>query len=151
MTLLQTVYPDPYAFKPERFLLDGKLNPDMAFHPIINELVSWPKAYDSMAFSFHPNAEGHRIYARAFKEALASKRNAVIELAADLPDGPAAVERRPLHELGARFAFHADDVRHLVWSNSVDARRPGSVRWWLVDRAVAAGASPGGATRGCTS
>jgi cytochrome P450 len=21
------MYPDPYAFKPERFLLDGKLNP----------------------------------------------------------------------------------------------------------------------------
>jgi cytochrome P450 len=26
-TLRQNVYPDPHAFKPERFLLDGKLNP----------------------------------------------------------------------------------------------------------------------------
>ncbi len=63
----------------------------------------------------------------------------VIELARDLP-APDTVERRPHHELGPGFTFQLDDLHHLVWSNSVDARS-GGARFVPIERAVAAGAA----------
>ncbi len=79
-----------------------------------------------------------RLRAAAFE-----RRGVVIELIDDT--APPAVERRPVHELGARFAFDGDELHHLVWSNSVDGRDPDGLKWWLVDRAVALGAAFGGA------
>lgn len=72
---------------------DGTHNPDMAFHPVINEFLSWPQAFDSTAFSFHPNASGHRLYAEAFKSALAGHRHAVLELGSQPVDGPTTTLR----------------------------------------------------------
>ena len=79
-----------------------------------------------------------RLRAAAFE-----RRGVVIELIDDT--APPAVERRPAHELGPRFAFDGDELHHLVWSNSVDGRDPHELKWWLVDRAVALGAAFGGA------
>jgi DNA helicase-2/ATP-dependent DNA helicase PcrA len=76
------------------------------------------------------------------RAAAVDRRGVVVELADDTVS--AAVERRPAHELGARFAFDGDELNHLVWSNSVDVRDPAVPRWWLVDRAVALGAALGG-------
>ncbi|HUG00148.1 MAG TPA: ATP-dependent DNA helicase UvrD2 [Ilumatobacter sp.] len=35
---------------------------------------------------------------------------------------PREIERRPLHEVGPTHQFWIDELRHLVWSNSVDGR-----------------------------
>ena len=80
-----------------------------------------------------------RLRAAAFE-----RHGVVIELVDDIP--PPAVERRPIHELGPRFAFDGDELHHLTWSNSIDGRDPAAPSWWLVDRAVALGAVFGGAT-----
>ncbi len=70
------------------------------------------------------------------------RRGIVIELVGGT--ATPAVERRPIHELGPRFAFDGDELNHLAWSNSIDGRDPGAPSWWLVDRAVALGATFGG-------
>ena len=58
------------------------------------------------------------------------------------------VDRPPLlmtdadpYRVGARFLFERDDLHHLLWANTVDARF-GDQRWLLLDQAIAAGASP---------
>ena len=52
----------------------------------------------------------------------------------------AAATHQPPHELGARFTFLADLVRHLVVSNSIDHRSEGG--WSLLQSALALGARP---------
>jgi ATP-dependent DNA helicase UvrD/PcrA len=76
------------------------------------------------------------------------RRRVTIELDVELgqlDETTADVDARPPHALGARHEFAVDALRHLVWSNSVDARRDDAPRWWLLDAAVALGARPGGA------
>jgi DNA helicase-2/ATP-dependent DNA helicase PcrA len=80
----------------------------------------------------------------SLREAAHGRRPLVIEICAPIDDLSAASESRPLHELGPRFAFDLDELGHLVFSNSVDVRRPDRPRWPLVERAVALGARPGG-------
>ena len=66
----------------------------------------------------------------------------VVELATDLDEVPAVVDTRDPYEVGVRHQFLLDELWHLVWSNSIDARDPDRPRWWLVDAAVAGGAVP---------
>ena len=75
---------------------------------------------------------------------------AVLEVAADVaPEAMAPVgTSQPAHQLGARFTFVADSLRHLLVSNSVDARSGGSFS--LVDAAVRHGARPGRRTATAT-
>ncbi|MEO7372157.1 MAG: UvrD-helicase domain-containing protein, partial [Ilumatobacteraceae bacterium] len=51
-----------------------------------------------------------------------------------------------IHELGPRFTFALSELRHLLWSNSVDCRQPDSPTWNLALSAMALGAdtSPDG-------
>ncbi len=63
----------------------------------------------------------------------------VIQLSVDFADPPAASTNEAAYALGSRFSFPLDELHHLVWSNSVDAR--GEPRWELADRAIALGAS----------
>jgi ATP-dependent DNA helicase UvrD/PcrA len=50
----------------------------------------------------------------------------------------------PIHEIGPRFTFERSTLRHLLWSNSVDARDPERPLWALAQAAVALGATPAG-------
>lgn len=72
-----------------------------------------------------------------------ARRSVVIELHADFDEPPRSAESRPPYELGPGFGFPLDELHHLVWCNSVDARR-GALRWALLDAAAALGARPGG-------
>ena len=54
----------------------------------------------------------------------AARERLVVELHAEFEQPPGQVERRPAHEIGPRFTFELDELHHLVWSNSVDARWP---------------------------
>jgi DNA helicase II / ATP-dependent DNA helicase PcrA len=66
----------------------------------------------------------------------------VFELAVDL-GAPSTLDHRPPHDIGARANFAIDELHHLVWSNSVDAR--GAVASFApVAAACALGARPGG-------
>ncbi|MBI5089148.1 MAG: hypothetical protein HZB15_09905, partial [Actinobacteria bacterium] len=70
-----------------------------------------------------------------------ARHRVVFELS---PDAEAALDRpestdAPPSEVGARFRFDRDDLRHLVRANSVDLTS-GSPRWPLLDRAVTLGA-----------
>ena len=49
-----------------------------------------------------------------------------------------------LHIVGPRFTFELSTLRHLLWSNSIDARDPARVVWRVVDAAIALGAKPAG-------
>ena len=48
----------------------------------------------------------------------------------------------PIDQLGPRFTFELSDLYHVLWSNSIDARRPGHASWPPVLAAIALGASP---------
>lgn len=71
------------------------------------------------------------------------RERSVFELVVEL-EGPChEVDRRPTHVVGARTRLLRDELHHLVWSNSIDARGD-TPRFALVDAAVALGARPGG-------
>ena len=77
---------------------------------------------------------------RELSVAAHSRRSLVIELTVDIDDAPRSSTTDPPHQLGARHEFPLDDLHHLVWSNSIDARDPDRPGWRLLDRAVALGA-----------
>jgi DNA helicase-2/ATP-dependent DNA helicase PcrA len=71
----------------------------------------------------------------------------VIELATPFEREPMLMTEAAPYELGPTFAFDLEELHHLVWSNSVDARDPARPVWVGLDRAVGAGATaiePGG-------
>ena len=71
----------------------------------------------------------------------------VIELAAPFDREPMLMTEAAPYELGPTFLFDIEELHHLVWVNSVDARDPDRPVWIGLDRAVAAGATavePGG-------
>ena len=65
----------------------------------------------------------------------------VIELALDFDASPESIDDHLPHELGAGHTFPLDELHHLVWSNSIDARDPGAPRSRVIDLAVARGAT----------
>ena len=67
----------------------------------------------------------------------------VIEIAADLAVRLAEPEftDAPPHQLGARFEFLRSTLHHLITANAVDTTHPRGARWWVLDRAVALGAT----------
>lgn len=72
----------------------------------------------------------------------------VIELAGSFDREPMLMTEAAPYELGPTFLFDLEELHHLVWVNSVDARDPDRPVWIGLDRAVAAGATaiaPGGA------
>ena len=83
------------------------------------------------------------------QSATEGRRGLVIELATSFDRVPDAVDARAPHEIGvdhaATEAFRLERLRELVRSNAIDARDPDHPRWHLVDAALAAGASIGGA------
>jgi DNA helicase-2/ATP-dependent DNA helicase PcrA len=71
----------------------------------------------------------------------------VIELAAAFDREPMLMTEAAPYELGPKFLFDLEELHHLVWANTVDARDPERPVWIGLDRAVAAGATalvPGG-------
>ena len=74
------------------------------------------------------------------RTAAAGARACVIEVATSFDDHPRQTDVRPPHEVGVGHVFRLDELHHLVWSNSIDARDPERPGWALVDLAVAAGA-----------
>jgi DNA helicase-2/ATP-dependent DNA helicase PcrA len=66
----------------------------------------------------------------------------VIELDADLEAVPSPTTTDDPYVLGPRFLFEIEELHHLVWSNSIDLRRPDEPRWRLLDDALSAGATP---------
>ncbi len=66
----------------------------------------------------------------------------VIELATPFEREPMLVTEAEPYELGPTFAFDLEELHHLVWANSVDARDPDRPSWLGLDRAVAAGVTP---------
>lgn len=70
-----------------------------------------------------------------------SATSLVLELATVFDDPPAVGDERDPHEVGVGHRFLLDELWHLVWSNSIDARDPAAPRWWAVDDAVALGAT----------
>ena len=65
----------------------------------------------------------------------------VIELAVDFESAPESIDDRHPHELGPGHAFPLDELYHLVWENSIDARDLQAPRWEVIDRAVELGAA----------
>ncbi len=72
----------------------------------------------------------------------------VIELDVAFDDDPMSATDTPPFELGPRFAFDLDELHHLVWSNTIDARDPDRWVWLGLDMALAAGARELPATPG---
>ena len=66
----------------------------------------------------------------------------VIELATPFDREPMLMTEAAPYELGPTFQFELEELHHLVWTNTVDARDPTRPVWLGLDRAVAAGASP---------
>ena len=84
----------------------------------------------------------------ALRVARQTAARTVIELDVGFDDDPRSSTGAPPFELGPRFAFDLDELHHLVWSNSIDARNPERWVWLTLDRAIAAGARELSATSG---
>ncbi len=65
----------------------------------------------------------------------------VIELDVDFDADPMSATDVAPFELGPRFAFDLDELHHLVWSNTIDARNPERHVWLVLDVALGAGAT----------
>ena len=95
--------------------------------------------------------DSRRVEAEAPDEALTetlraaagTRESLVVSLSSDpaFDAPPASVDRREPYAVGVAHEFVAELAHHLLWSNSIDARDPGSGRWRLVDAACALGAS----------
>jgi DNA helicase II / ATP-dependent DNA helicase PcrA len=62
-------------------------------------------------------------------------------LAFDIDQAPLSSTTAAPFELGPTFQFELDELHHLLWSNTVDARDAGRPTWSGLDIAIAAGAS----------
>jgi DNA helicase II / ATP-dependent DNA helicase PcrA len=82
---------------------------------------------------------------RQLRDAAHRRSALVIELTVAFDEAPSSVIGEPAHVVGARHEFPLDELHHLVWANSIDARDPAHPRWWLVDHACRLGARQGGA------
>jgi ATP-dependent DNA helicase UvrD/PcrA len=69
--------------------------------------------------------------------ALAGER-LVIELAVDFERQPMLMTDAAPEAVGAKFSFAGDELHHLIWANSVDARGA-QPSWLALDHAIAAG------------
>jgi DNA helicase-2/ATP-dependent DNA helicase PcrA len=78
--------------------------------------------------------------ADAMRAAARDRRRVVVVCTIDADTLLRAVDHRPPYELGARFAFPLDELHHLVFANSIDARDLASPRWGLLDEAISLGA-----------
>ncbi|TQK70057.1 carboxypeptidase regulatory-like domain-containing protein [Nocardioides sp. SLBN-35] len=67
-------------FAGHELCVDGELNPDSAFNPLINDVLSWPDAYGKVAYSFHPNALGQELYRDAFRQAMTGQTRKLVEM-----------------------------------------------------------------------
>lgn len=71
----------------------------------------------------------------------------VIQLADDVGDAldllPASIDGRPPYQVGPAYVFLPDELHHLIWANSIDARIAEQPRWALVDAALLLGAELG--------
>ena len=74
------------------------------------------------------------------RTAASTAERLVIELDVEFERTPMLRTQADPFRVGPTFSFTADELHHLVWSNSVDDR-DGERRWIVLDRAVAAGAS----------
>jgi DNA helicase II / ATP-dependent DNA helicase PcrA len=86
-----------------------------------------------------PEAALHQL-----REAAHRRSSRVIELTVAFDEPPSSVTGDPAHVVGPRHDFPLDELHHLVWANSIDARDPAHPRWWLVDQALRLGARHGG-------
>jgi DNA helicase II / ATP-dependent DNA helicase PcrA len=86
-----------------------------------------------------PEAALHQL-----REAAHRRSSRVIELTVAFDEPPSSVTGDPAHVVGPRHEFPLDELHHLVWANSIDARDPAHPRWWLVDQALRLGARHGG-------
>ncbi len=64
----------------------------------------------------------------------------VIELGAAFDREPMLMTEAAPYELGPTFQFELEELHHLIWVNTVDARDRERSVWLALDRAVAAGA-----------
>ena len=78
------------------------------------------------------------------RRAAVDRTGLVIELDASTAGALAAPQRTDLapHEAGPRFELQLVTLQHLLTSNAVDATGDAGPRWWVLDRAIAAGARP---------
>ncbi|MDR1151513.1 MAG: Ig-like domain repeat protein [Bifidobacteriaceae bacterium] len=86
-----TAVPVAAAFAGRELCAGGQLNPSTAFHPLTSPYGSWLDAYDAVSSSFHPNAEGQRLYAEAFAEAMASRTTQVVAIDGTVAGEPFAI------------------------------------------------------------
>ena len=83
-------------------------------------------------------APGHAL--ERLRTAHHSATRLVIELAATFEREPMLMTEAAPYELGPNFLFDLEELHHLMWANSVDARDPDRPVWIGLDRAVATGA-----------
>ena len=76
---------------------------------------------------------------QTLRAAAHERRRVVIECTIDADTLRRSVDHRSPYELGARFAFPLDELHHLVFANSIDARDRSAPRWGLFDRALSLG------------
>jgi len=125
----------------------GRGHPSLGRHVVVRPGQLAPPAWTDRARvtvtaddARHPESAIEQLRAASL-----SRTSLVIEIDEATMAALVAPQRAGLapHEAGPRFEFHVDTLRHLVTANAVDAS--GEVaHWWVLDHAVAVGATPAG-------
>ena len=123
----------------------GRGPAELGRHVVVRPGAEPPEAWRGCSvLTLGPDDLEHPLPAiERLRAAAATGTSLVVEADPDLLAALARPERTDLapHEVGPRFTFDRSTLHHLVTANAVDATS-GTPRWWLLDAAVDAGATP---------
>lgn len=133
----------PASVRQRPVSIPGHPAPFLGRSVLVNPGAPAPAAWaDRRRVGVGPQVSGENL--AELEGALLSRTPLVIELDPEWEDSERETETGPVWSLHPGYSFPGERLRHLLFSNSLDARGAGEPGWRLSAAAVELGARPGG-------